>query len=253
VAVDAAGNVYIADTYNDRIRRVDATTHVITTLAGTGVSGSGGTRPDGDGGPATSARLYFPFGVAVDGANPADVFVSDTFSNRIRRIDGHTGTITAFAGTGQAGFADGAGAAAQFDRPWGIAVDPNGTVYVADQLNHRVRVIAGGLVSTVDTFAGTATRGLGVDPQALPGARLDGPRGVTALDGAGTIYVADSFNNRIRRIAGVSLAVPNQDFQVRTGTTSAPPSVLTITNNRSGVRPREGRRGRDGRQPERPE
>ena len=219
VAVDARGNLYIADTYNDRIRKVD-TAGVITTIAGTGVSGG-----DGDNGPATSARLYFPAGVAVDGADPANVFVTDTFSHRVRRIDGTTGVITTIAGSGQAGFADGPAAAAQFDRPWGIAVDttpaPVGpVVYVTDELNHRVRTISAGAVGTM---TGTGARGFLGDRGPAAAARVNAPRGVAALDAQGTLLVADSFNNRVRRIGEGALTAADLDFGgVRT--VSQPPA-----------------------------
>jgi sugar lactone lactonase YvrE len=200
VAVDRAGDVYIADTYNDRVRRVDATTGIITTVAGNGVSGSGG-----DGGPATSAGLFFPEGVAVDGGSPAVVYIADTFSHRIRRVDG-AGSIATIAGTGQEGFRDGpATAAAQLDRPWALSVDatpgPVGpVVYVADELNHRLRVVAVG-AGTVSTLAGTGSPGLLGDPGPSGATEMNGPRGVAAMDSAGTVLVADSFNDRVSLIA----------------------------------------------------
>jgi sugar lactone lactonase YvrE len=206
VAVDAAGNLYVADTYNNRIRKVD-TAGVITTIAGTGVSGSGG-----DGGPAADAQLFFPAGVAVDTATPAHVYVTDTFSHRVRVIVGNT--ITALAGSGEPGFADGPAATARFDRPWGISVDttpgPVGPVlYVADELNHRVRVISAGAVGTL---TGTGARGLLGDQGPVAAARVNGPRGVTAVDDSGTLLVADSFNNRVRRTGAGALATNDLDF-----------------------------------------
>ena len=203
VAMDAAGNLYIADTYNNRIRRV-STAGTITTIAGTGVSGS-----EGDGAAATGANLFFPEGVAVDTANPANVYVADTFSHRVRRIDGATGIITTVAGDGQPGFTDGPAASARFDRPWSVSVDdtpgPVGTVvYVADQNGHRVRAVAAGAVTTV---AGTGSRGLAGEQGPAAAARVDGPRGVSALAGSGALLVADSFNNRLRVVGAGTLTL----------------------------------------------
>lgn len=226
LAVDRDGSLYIADTYNDRIRRVDAS-GTISTVAGTGVSGSGG-----DGGPATAATLFFPEGVAVDAARPANVYVADTFSHRIRRIDGATQVIDGFAGTGQEGFADGpARTAARFDRPWGVSVDstpgPVGpVVYVADEANHRVRFVAGGAVSTLTIPAGS--RGLRGDLGPVGSAEVDRPRGVTALDGAGTLLVADSFNDRVRRTCAPALLAADLAFPpTRTGTIAVLSTRLT--------------------------
>jgi trimeric autotransporter adhesin len=217
VAVDTAGDVFIADTYNDRIREVRG--GIITTIAGTGVSGA-----TGDGGPATRARLFFPFGVAVDGRG--DVFIADTFSQRIREVNG-AGTISTLAGNGTAGFLDGPAAAAQFDRPWGIGVDAAGTAYVADELNHRIRYIAGGAV-----FSGASgTRGLGVNPGPFgTTAEVDAPRGLTPLDTDGTLLIADSFNDRARQVGSVQFQPAALDFgDVRTGLTKT--LVDTFSND----------------------
>lgn len=193
VAVDAAGNVYIADTTNHRIRRVDAGTGVITTVAGTGTAGS-----TGDGGPAIDARLFLPRGVAVDAGG--DVFVADTANHRVRRVDAVTGIITTLAGTGAQGFSGDGGpaVAARLQLPRGVAVDASGNVYVADTFNHRLRKVAAG-TGTITTFAGNGTGGSSGDGGPATAAGLHYPDGV-ALDGRGNPHIADTYSHRIRRV-----------------------------------------------------
>ena len=190
VAVDAAGNVYVADEGNHRVRKIDVS-GTITTLAGTGAEGYAG-----DGGPATEARLRYPGGVAVDAAG--NVYVADWGNQRIRRIDA-SGTITTLAGTGARGYAGDGGPAteARLRIPRGVAVDAAGNVYVADEGNHRVRKIDAS--GTITTVAGTGTRGYAGDGGPATEARLAYPRGVAAA-AAGNVYVADERNHRVRRI-----------------------------------------------------
>ncbi|HEY7200778.1 MAG TPA: hypothetical protein VIC57_11220, partial [Candidatus Dormibacteraeota bacterium] len=240
VAVDRAGNLYIADSSNERIRRVDPA-GTITTIAGTGVSGG-----EGDNGAAADARLFFPAGVAVDTATPANVYVADTFDHRIRRIDGATRVITTIAGSGVEGFQDGPRLTARFDRPWGIAfvqqLAPVGPVlYVADQLNHRVRVVslAGVGPLQVATLAGTGSRGFLGDGGPATAAEVDGPRGVAA-GSPGAVLVADSFNDRVRRIGAGSLALTGIAFgDARTQRQPSDPLTLhrsaRVTNPGAGI------------------
>ena len=190
IAVDAGGNLYIADRDNNRIRRVDSG-GTISTLAGTGERGY-----SGDGGPATGARLNRPSGVAVDEAGY--VYVADSGNHAVRRID-LTGTIAAFAGTGARGYGGDGGPAieAQQDSPFGVAADAVGHVYVADFGNHAVRRID--LTGAIATFAGTGARGYGGDGRPAIEAQLDSPFGVAA-DTIGRVYVADSGNHAVRRI-----------------------------------------------------
>ena len=190
VAVDGAGNVYIADWGNRRIRRVDPS-GIITTIAGTGESGS-----SGDGGPAVEAKLSSPAGVAVDGAG--NVYISDAGDYRIRRVD-PSGIITTIAGTGVRGFIGDGGPAveAKLDGPRGIAVDGAGNVYIADSGSNRIRrVDPSGIITTI---AGTGESGSSGDGGPAVEAKLDGPRGI-AVDGAGNVYIADYYNYRIRRV-----------------------------------------------------
>ena len=190
MAVDAVGNVYVADAGNHRIRRVDAA-GTITTFAGTGDRGYAG-----DGGPASRALLDRPVGVAVDAVG--NVYVADAGNHRIRQVN-PVGTITTFAGTGDRGYAGDSGPAsrARLDRPVGVAVDAVGNVYVADTANHRVRKID--VTGTIKTFAGTGTEGHSGDGGSATSARIHNPTGV-AVDISDSVLIADLDNHRIRRV-----------------------------------------------------
>ena len=193
VAVDAAGNVYIADTANNRIRKIAAGTGTMSTFAGTGAYGD-----SGDAGPATAATLRAPNGVAVD--TSGNVYIADTNNSRIRRVAAGTNIITTVAGNGSPGYSgDGAAATtASLNSPIGLALDSSGNLYVADWGNHRIRKVtaATGLISTV---AGTGTAGYNGDGAAT-GAQLNYPADV-AVDAAGNVYIADTNNLRIRKVA----------------------------------------------------
>jgi trimeric autotransporter adhesin len=139
LALDGSGNLYIADTGNNRIRRVDAATRVIVTVAGS----SDTYGYSGDGGPADKAELSLPFGVAV--ASNGDVYIADTGNNRVRRVDAKTNVITTIAGSGRAGFAGDGGAAVAADLygPYAVVIAGPGDLYIVDQGNQRIRVIRG--------------------------------------------------------------------------------------------------------------
>lgn len=167
---------------------------VVTTLAGTTSSGS----VDGTG---SAASFYFVIGVAVD--TTGNVYVSDSNNNKIRKITS-AGVVTTLAGSGTAGYADGTGAAAQFDFPTAIGVDPSGNVYVGDSNNQRIRKVTP--AGVVTTLAGSSTSGYIDDTGAL--ARFNYPNGLT-VDANGNVYVSDSANNLIRKVtpAGVVTTV----------------------------------------------
>ena len=188
LAVDSAGNLYIADTLNLRIRKVS--NGVITTIAGNGTYGS-----DGDGGPATSAQLNMPYGIAVDTAG--NIYIADESNNRIRKVS--KGVITTVAGNGAFGYSGDGGpaTAAQLNWPRGVAVDAAGNLYIADTESNRIRKVSNGVITTV---AGNGTRDFDKDKVPATTAPLNWPQSVT-VDKAGNVYIADSFNNRVRKVS----------------------------------------------------
>ena len=251
LCVDQAGNLYIADSENHVVRRVDRRTGVITTVAGvcprcrpdrfhrhqlrklqstededpfadasadatkaysqvTDLSGTvryvtGGRltveHDSGDGGPARLARLNFPSAVAVD--RSGNLYIADTMNHRVRRVDAATGVITTVAGTGQARYSGDGGPAdlAALNEPTGLAVSDE-ALYIADQSNNRVRRVQ---LSTnvITTLAGDGTAAYSGDEVPADQTSLSGPSGV-ALAGRGTLYVADTFNSRIRSVDAAS-------------------------------------------------
>jgi hypothetical protein len=193
IAVDASGNLYIADAHNHRIREVSNGT--ITTFAGTGTPGFGG-----DGGAATVAELSLPSGVAVD--KSGNVYIADTNNHRIREVS--SGNINTIAGDGEELYSgDGAAAtAAALDSPTSVAVDASGNVYIADRLNQRIRMVSAGIITTL---AGTSTAGFSGDGAAATAATLAKPSGVS-VDAAGNVYIADTDNQRIREVSAGPIA-----------------------------------------------
>ena len=197
VAVDSAGNAYIADTDSNRVRLWTQSTGLITTLAG-----NGGSTFTGDGVAGTSAKLNAPIGVASDIAR--NVYVADTGNNRVRLWTASTGLIATIAGTGAAGFSGdgGAGTSAMLNSPGGIAVDVAGNVYIADSNNNRVRLLTKS-TGVITTIVGTGAAGFsgdgGMGTNAMLGASALGLAGFgIAVDLAGNVYIADAGNNRVR-------------------------------------------------------
>lgn len=192
VAVDAAGNVYTSASGQVRVYR--------TTPAGTTTvyAGNGSTNYTGDGGPATSAALNTPLGIGFDSAG--NLYIADSGNHVIRRVS-TGGTITTYAGNGLSGYSGDGGAAtsARLNSPASIAFDSSGNGYIADRGNHVVRRVSAG--GTITTFAGTGLAGFLGDGGAATSARLDTPYGVV-VDTAGAVFIADTFNDRIRKVTG---------------------------------------------------
>ena len=197
VAVDSVGNLYIADSFNYRIRKVAAATGIITTVAGNGTRGF-----YGDNGSATSASIGSSQGVAVDSVG--NLYIADSNNYRIRKVAAATGIITTVAGNGTTGFSgdNGAASSASINSPYGVAVDSVGNLYIADSFNYRIRKVAAatGIITTV---AGNGTRGFSGDNGSATSASIDSPYGV-AVDSVGNLYIADSFNYRIRKVAAAT-------------------------------------------------
>ncbi len=202
VAVTADdATVYIADRANNRIRKVDVATRIITTFAGTGSAGF-----NGDGGAATAAVLNLPIGVAVDG--DGNVYIADLNNHRIRKVTVATGVIDTIAGSGaygsgQGGYGgdNGPATAARLNNPVGVAVDGDGNVYIGDWSNNRVRKVDVSMdPPTITTIAGNGTSGFSGDDGQATAAQLANPYGV-AVASDGTVYITDSTNQRVRKVA----------------------------------------------------
>ncbi|MBD2702915.1 hypothetical protein IC229_19875 [Spirosoma sp. BT702] len=190
VALDKNNNLYIADLLNNRVRKVSST-GIITTIAGNGTAGYGG-----DGGLAVNAQLNYPIGIAVDSSS--NLFIVDQNNHCIRRVDTN-GTITTIAGTGVSGFSGDEGLAtnAQLNRPFSVAVDNSGNIYIADGNNRRIRkVSATGIITTI---AGTGTFGFSGDGGPAINANMKTPIGL-AISSNGNLYFGDFGNYRVRMI-----------------------------------------------------
>lgn len=187
VAVDAIGNIYIADCYNSRIRIVN-TNGVINTFAGGGMS-------LGDGGQATLAVVNAPWGVAVDATG--NILIAEN-AGRIRKVDTN-GIITTVAGNGSSGYNGDGGQAtsAGIGNPTSVTVDTANNIYIADTYNHNIRKVnASGIISTI---AGTGISGYNGDGGISTSAKLNSPRGI-AVDGLGNVYISDTWNFRLRKL-----------------------------------------------------
>jgi len=213
VALDADGNVYVADTNNNLIRKITAA-GVVTTLAGSGTGGFA----DGTG---TAASFDGPRGIAVDASGV--VYVADSGNHRIRKISAD-GEVTTLAGSGSPGFAnDTTGTLASFNNPSGIAVDASGVVYVADRSNHRIRKIS--TAGEVTTLAGSGSPGFANNNTGTL-ALFNNPSGI-AVDASGVVYVADSDNHSIRKITAAG-EVTTLAGSVMAGSTDATGSAASF-------------------------
>lgn len=223
-----ANNLFISDTHNHRIRKLDLTTGIITTVAGTTAGFSG------DNGPANAAQLSLPTALAVDANH--NLYIADTQNHRIRKLAITTGIITTIAGNGTQGFSgdDGPATAATIDSPAGLAIDSAGDLYISDTHTHRVRKItaATGIITTI---AGTGTPGFSGDSQPASGATLDLPHGLS-IDAAGNLYIADTENHRIRRIDAVTGAITTvAGTGTQTFSGDSGPAILAMLNSPRGV------------------
>jgi sugar lactone lactonase YvrE len=200
VAVDSSGNLYIADTGNQRIRKVTASTGIISTIAGTGTSGY-----SGDGGVPTNAKFHTPIGIAVD--STGNIYIADTNNNRVRWIQKSTGYIYTLAGTGTTGYSGngGSAAAALLSIPNGVAVDGSGNLFIADTGNGSIRKV---ILSTniISTVAGQGLGGFSGDGGLATSAKMSSPEAV-AVDSNGNLYIADTGNYRIRKVTKSTLLI----------------------------------------------
>lgn len=191
LAIGLDGSVYFGDSENRRVRHVDLN-GVIQTVAG-----NGQFRFAGEGGPATSATLYLPTAVAVD--KKGNLYITEPEQARVRKVAAPSGIITTFAGTGDQGFSGDGGpaAAAELSFPAGLAVDRTGSLYIADQINGRVRKVAPD--GTISTVAGNGHLTFNGDNIPATTASLAGPSAL-AFDSAGNLYIADTYSHRVRKV-----------------------------------------------------
>ena len=200
IAFDRDGNLYFSDTFNHRIRRVDAATGIISTIAGNGEAGY-----SGDGGPAIEAALNEPYGVVVDRAG--NVYTADRLNRRVRRIAARSGIITSLVGTGEAAYGGDGGPASRagLTEPNGLAFDADERrLYIADVADHRVRVVdlAAGVTGrdpVIETFAGTGMAEHGGDGGPAREARIFGARAVK-LAADGTVYILERQGSSLRAV-----------------------------------------------------
>ena len=194
VGFDPAGNLYFSDTFNHRIRRIDARTGVITTVAGNGAAGY-----SGDGGPAIDAAFNEPYGIAVD--RSGNVYVADRHNHCVRRIDGALAIVTTFAGNGSPGYSGDGGPAARAGmvEPNGLGFDPaQERLFIADVADHRVRVVDLGR-GVIETFAGTGEAAHTGDGAPAAAAGVFGARAVkVATDG--TVYILERQGSTLRAV-----------------------------------------------------
>lgn len=223
VAVDASGNLFIADSYNNVVRRV-AANGIITTVAGTGAAGY-----SGDGGPAARAQLNRPESLAVDASGT--LYIADTFNSVVRKV-GQDGTIITVAGNGTKGFSGDGGpaASASLNMPTGVAVDAAGDLFISDFGNQRVRLV--GTSGTITTYAGTGVASGGGDEGPAASAGLNCTFGI-AVDASGNLYIADSGNFKVRMVEGASYSLPTSAITSPGNGTAVSSQAVSITGTAS--------------------
>ena len=211
VAVDASGNIFIADQTNHKIRMVN-TSGVITTVAGNGYgSGSNYGGYSGDGDSATAAELNNPVGVAVD--TSGNLFIADMGNNRIRKVSS-SGIISTVAGNGSKGNGGdgGSATAAKLNSPTSVVVDANGNLFIADRFNYRIRKVS--TKGIITTIAGNGIYGYNGDGGSATSAELFNPHGV-AMDASGNLFIADETNQRIRKVTVGTFPVTIKNYELR--------------------------------------
>jgi sugar lactone lactonase YvrE len=221
VFVDSSNNLWIADTYNHRIREVVSGT--INTVAGNGTAGY-----SGDGGLATSAELYYPYDMRVDAAG--NIFIADTYNHRIREVNATTRVINTIAGNGGSGFSgDGPATENSLYYPSSLAVDANDNVFISDTSNQRLRWLDP--AGTITTFAGNGSASFSGDSGVATSAELYNPQGVY-VDNSGNVLVADTNNYRVRKINAfdaVGRSVGNIAFGIQALGSTSNPELVTLS------------------------
>ena len=236
-AYDTSGNLYFVDTSNHRIRKIDKTTGIISTVAGSGgfaarSQGCGRGGYTGDGGPATSATLHCPLGLDIDANN--NIYIADYLNDVIREVNGTTGIITTIVGTGVFGYTGDGGpaTAATLNAPDRVSVNGAGNLFISDSLNNVIRRVDGA-THIITTFAGNGTAGFSGDGGPALQAELAEPTGVVVTS-QGFLYTGDLLNNRIRLVtlsAAVTLSSNTVAFGNQIVNTTSAGQNVTITNS----------------------
>ena len=229
LSIDNNGNLYITDNDNNRIRKINTTTGIITTIVGSGAQGH-----SGDGGPATNAKIAGVLGLTVD--LNGNLYFTEQDNQYIRKVSAN-GTITTIAGNGSAGHSGDGGAAinASFNNPSGLAIDAEGNMYISELFSQCVRKISNtGIISTI---AGDGNAAFGGDGTIATSASLYGPQDVT-VDGKGNLYISDYFNNRIRFVT-CTPTVPSVAITSSVNGAVAAGTMVTFTANatNAGINP----------------
>ncbi len=231
--VDAKGNLYILDAFNNRVRKVDATTGNVSTVAGSGATGCGNGGYTGDNGLATSATLNCPIGLDVDAAG--DLYISDYYNFVIRRVDGKTNIITTVAGTpGVAGYSGDGGLATSATLSYAdrVSVNGAGNLFISDTGNSVIRRVDA-VTGKIETFAGNGNFAFSGDGGPALSASFASPTGVVVTN-SGDLYVGDLFNNRVRLVilnAGASLAPATLPFGAEPVGTKSAAQTITLTDS----------------------